>query len=353
MNDAPTSDTKRFPGWLKGGCIGCLALAALGVLAIGLGVVFELRQAAREPEIETVERSIELPGQAAIEADGTVADGTVATDTGAVEQPPGGGALADMPDIPPIQTSPALGVENDTMAGRLVLDLSAGTFVIRPGEPGEPMRLEADFDTGSFEVEESFDSDDTGGWIYRVSFGPKGGFFGLLRGKENRNHLELVVPRGRPLSIEGDIGLGRSEIDLGGLWLDSVDLELGAGEHELEFSEPTRRPLELLQLKGSMGELTLRGVGNASPKKVAVEQGFGESSIDLRGPWLQDSEVDVDFGFGACRVRLPEGVRVEVERGEVSMGEQRVVRRDEDDLPPDAPTLVIRASGSAGELRID
>jgi len=97
----------------------------------------------------------------------------------------------------------------------------------------------------------------------------------------------------------------------------------------------------------------VRSLGAASPGVVDVKHGMGEVLLDLKGDWRNDAQVRTDFSMGSCRVWLPKGVRVEIERASVSLGERSIDKADYSDLPADAPTIKLRASGSMGELRIE
>ena len=48
-----------------------------------------------------------------------------------------------------------------------------------------------------------------------------------------------------------------------------------------------------------------------------LDIGAGSVSLDLRGPWAGDAEIDIQGGVGETQLQLPQdvGVRVEVERG--------------------------------------
>ncbi|MEM1204380.1 MAG: hypothetical protein AAGN66_14200 [Acidobacteriota bacterium] len=320
-------------GCFKYGCIGCAS-----VLAIGIGLVFLVGalQVTSDREPEPAQRRAEraLPPAPTPPA----YSGTDGPDT--VEVAPGDGfAAAPSPEA----------------TGTLVLDLAMGDFNIVPGPADQPLRVDADFDAGSFQLEEEFTSGDDGHWTYEVSFGSKGGFFGLMLGGGNNTHNEvtITVPRGHPIDIIGNIAMGESKVDLSGLWVREVHLELKAGDHFVEFREPLPFPMDRFEVKSSMGEVEIRGLGEASPERVEVQHSMGEMFLDLQGAWRRDARVEADFSMGECRVWLPEGVHLDLAEARVSMGEARTDRTVTDDLPEDAPTLTLAASGSMGSLRVE
>ncbi len=240
-------------------------------------------------------------------------------------------------------------------AGRVVLDLRMGEFVIRPGPADEPIRIDADYDAGTFELTEELTSDDDGSWTYEVSFGSKRGFLGMILGGGRHNvdnRIEITIPRGHPIDLVGEISMGEFEADLGGLWVRRVDFELGLGDHFIEFRDPLPYPMESFRAEASMGSVEVRSLGDASPATVEVEHSMGELFLDLKGAWQGDAEVEIGFSMGECRVWLPENVRVDIEKASVGLGESSI-DRPRTDLPEDAPSLTLRLNGSMGEANIE
>ena len=311
-------------GCFRTGCFGCLGLIILAVVLPLAWAFIEMARGVPDLNRETQATSQILPG-----ADGTSLPGV----------PPPGTAMANM------------------AAGHVEVDFSTGEFNIQAGPPGQPIRVEADFDAGTYELVEEYTSQGELGWTYHVSFRPKVSWLRmLLAGSEGQeNSITLILPQGVPMRLTGDIGIGESNLDLGGLWLTQVDLGLGIGEHSVNFDEPLLYPMEDLRLSSSIGEVKVRRIGNASPSKVLLEHSLGEVSYDLRGAWLVDSEVDVACGIGECKVRLPGGdVNVDLVRASVTIGEQRSPDRDRlNQAGPDAPTVRVDATASLGELVVD
>ncbi|MEL7060014.1 MAG: hypothetical protein AAGN46_08320 [Acidobacteriota bacterium] len=252
----------------------------------------------------------------------------------------------DLPDFP----------RDEVAAGELALDLSYGEFEVRPGPVGEPIRVEADFDSRRFTLREEMTERDDGTWRYSVGFAPRGGFLGLLMrpGSGPANRVTVVVPQGHPLSLVGSVGLGESSFDLTGLWLETVDLEAKMGEVLVEFREPSPVPMTSFDMRSRMGEVEIRGLGSASPRAVNVQHRMGELLLDLAGPWVRDAEIETSVRMGESNIWVPSDVRVEIDTARVEMGGLRLPRFDEsDNLPEDSPTLRLRAQGGMGELSIE
>lgn len=236
--------------------------------------------------------------------------------------------------------------------GRVILDVSLANFKIIPTPPGTPVRLDAHYNSGSYKLEETFASSGELGWTYRLTFGKRSMFQFFHIDPDNR--LELYLPEGTPIVLEGQLGGGKSQLELGGLWIESVDLEIGIGDHSIDFAKPLAVPMTRFEIDGSIGKLYVRRLGNASPATARVSQRIGELYVDLRGSWQADSEVIVNSNIGDCRVQLPpNGIGLELLRASIRLGESdtRKARRRAE-VPAGAPVVRLRVSHSLGELRL-
>jgi hypothetical protein len=198
--------------------------------------------------------------------------------------------------------------------GRLILDFTVGEFSIRPGRAGEPIRVEANYDTSAYVLEETFESDANASWVYRLTFRETGvirdGGLRVLFGASYPD-LRVHIPPDVPIELLGRFGKGGADIELGGLWLTEIDLELEKGALDVNIGEPLVEPARTLRVHGKQGGMSMSRIGNASPSEVDIFWQQGGSSVDLRGEWVNDSEVTVRSRMGGNRLQLPRGVRIE------------------------------------------
>jgi hypothetical protein len=281
--------------WLKYGCFGCLGCLGLLILFVaGMFGVAALR--ARNEQVTKRELTPDLP----------------APITTPEAQPE---AIAELDEATP---------------GRVVLDLRHSGFVIAPGEPGEPLRVEATFDERSYELVERFEPEADPGWIYEVTFRRKG--FSLITAMKEalggtQPEVYIFLPPDIPFALEIDGRQGAVEAELGGLWLTSAELDFNQGALEVGFSEPLRAPMEELKIEISMGAIEAASLGNASPAVLDVEFSMGGAEIDLRGQWVQDSQISIDHRMGGGIVRLPDNVLIEgLDRGGLRVEPQAEIK---------------------------
>jgi hypothetical protein len=234
-------------------------------------------------------------------------------------------------------------------AGTVELDVRYAELIVVPGRPGEPIRLEADYDAAKFELEQSLVENAGGVWTYRLEFGLRRSLWLSMMGTSS-NRLRLFLPPGVPFRVQGEVRMGAGEFELGGLAVRSVDLECRMGGLLLAFSDPLPEPMERLAVSGRMGGGEIGRLGNASPRLVSVEQRMGGFELDLRGAWRDDSTIRLDFGMGGASVLSTDEANVRIGERSVSMGDLQVADLGEPD--PALPTITIDVVGAMGGVDI-
>jgi hypothetical protein len=289
--------------WFRYGCFGCLGLVAILILACAalftvawIGVRSEkVENRTLAPEVS----SVALPGEVA-----------------------GGGGV--------------------------FVEVAQAELILGPAGPGESLRVEATYDTNTYALEESFAPGGEGEpWSYRLSLRRTSGggwtdvFKPLLGGSQP--HMHLYLPPDVPVDLGVDIEQGGASMRLGGLWLTSTDVDVQQGGLDLRVEEPLHQPVERMSISTAMGGGHLGDLGNASPKKLDLRYSMGGMTIDLRGQWLNDSDITIDGSMGGGSVWLPDDVILEgLDRGGIEAPA-------DPELKP--PTLRFTATSAMGELK--
>ena len=156
----------------------------------------------------------------------------------------------------------------------------------------------------------------------------------------------VEIPRDLPFALETKMKGGYLELDLAGLELTTASVELDRGVLGLIVSAPLDGPMERLSVKGRMGTMMLRSLGNASPKELHMQHGIGVARVDLSGRWLRDADVNFQVAFGDGELRLPNGVNIEGLDG-VPL---RLLRPADEEIP--TPTLRISTHFDMGDIRV-
>jgi hypothetical protein len=141
--------------------------------------------------------------------------------------------------------------------------------------------------------------------------------WGVPSGGRARNEWELEFSPEIPLDMALTIGAGDGELDFSDLRIRDLRMEAGAGDFYVTFGTPNEIEMPACTIRSGAARLELRQVGNASPARMAVQGGAGNTKLDLTGAWRASSEIDVVSGVGQLTILVPAdtGARVRIKGG--------------------------------------
>lgn len=243
----------------------------------------------------------------------------------------------------------------------LDIDLEDGVFEVRPGPPGSDVRIDGAYARGYYHlVHERVASTAERGDLITVRLQRARSLLIQLvahamdRFPSAPNDLTVSIPRGAPLSVDLTIRAGESRVDLGGLSLTDLVVDLAMGEHRLDFSEPLAVAPHRVRLAGGMGEIRFERLGNARAVELEAAGHMGSVLVDLGGSWPVGTVADLTLKnlMGELRLEAPDALRiVHVAEGapDAEGGGPASTSGDRD---PDAPTLRLHVSNTMGETRV-
>jgi hypothetical protein len=320
---------KKMSGWQKAGLfagIGCLSIVVLVVVGALVAVMWARSTIAQygDPNPTRSERTIALPAPR-------------------VASP--GGATAKS------------AASNTTEPLRLTVTLEDGDFTVQPGAPGSQLKVDGTYAQGLYELTE--ESSDEAGGARTIRFHSKAPAWArLLSGIGNnsgtRPRLTVAIPAGVPINLSLRVGQGESKIDLGGLALKDLRLDVAMGNHQVDFKEPVVPGLRAMRVSASMGNVSIDHLGNAGAQTIDASGSMGNLVADLGGNWQKEAEADVSFrhSMGELTVNVPTQVRLEAN---VTSSQGKADDRSSDSREtqdPAAPKLRLRVSTSMGDSHI-
>ncbi len=190
----------------------------------------------------------------------------------------------------------------------LQCDLGAGEFSISPGDMAEAAIINITYNPRR--IEYYVDSEEKRGKCY------------IELESEHRSHShmdsddniwDIVLSTRYETSIEMDIGACEAEIDLGGIPLKELTIDVGAASAVFEFSAPNPIRLEEIDIDAGASSIEIIRLGNANFEYFNFDGGAGSFDLDLRGKYEGESEVSIDIGLGSADITLPEDVPVRIE----------------------------------------
>ena len=328
---------KKLSGWQKVGLfagIGCFSFVALLVVGFAIAVFYAKSTLADlgDTTPTQVERTI------------------------AIQSPTAEAPLPITAEAPPRGTKPAGATASEPM--QLTMDLREGTFTIKPGEPNGRVQVEGRFSEALYELTQKTETEN-GKPHTTIRFRSKAPAWarmlaGVGNREDNRPELTLRIPPAVPIDLTLNVSMGESRIDLGGLTLGELGLDLSMGNHEVDFRQPVVDGVKRLRLSARMGNVTVENLGNARAKSVDASGSMGNLTANLDGAWQPGSEAEMSFtqSMGEVRVNVPTKIRLEADVRD-SDGERHNVPADADETKdPKAPIVKMRVSSSMGQARV-
>jgi len=189
---------------------------------------------------------------------------------------------------------------------------SRGDFSLSAGEEGEVYNLELNYDSRALSRSIDYHTIGERG-VLDVEVRRKRGF--KLR-KYPETSLYLKLTPALPTSIELSMGACEGTIDLSGLRIVDLEIDVGAGEMEVYFDQPNPESLRQMKIEAGVGELEVHSLGNSNCQLILFEGGLGEFLLDFSGDWQRDARAEIEMGLGDLTVRLPRdlGVKLMVDK---------------------------------------
>jgi len=321
---------KKMTGWQKAGLfagVGCFSILAILVIGITIAVVRARSMVADlgDPTPRRVERSISL------------------ADTAAAS-----------PERAPASAPAPTGSE----PLRLELNLQEATFNIQPGPPGSEVKVDGTFAEGLYELKEDRETGPGGQPRTTISFKAKApGWARMLAGwgggGAGAPRVNVVIPRDTPIDLSLHVSLGNSQIDLGGLSLSDLDVDLSMGNHRLGFKEPLAQGPKRVNLSARMGNISVGNLGNARASSIVATGSMGNLTADLGGSWQPGGDIDVSFtqSMGELTLRAPTTLKLDASVN-ASQGQFENPSATDETTDPKAPVLRLRANTSMGNGRV-
>jgi hypothetical protein len=126
---------------------------------------------------------------------------------------------------------------------------------------------------------------------------------------ENKWDLKLGD---QPMNLKINAGAYQGDIDLGGLSLNSLEVNDGAADTHLKFSEPNKTKMETLRYITGASSVKLSGLANANFTSMIFRSGAGDYTLDFSGALQRDAVVTVESGFSQLVIIVPEGTSAKV-----------------------------------------
>jgi len=115
-----------------------------------------------------------------------------------------------------------------------------------------------------------------------------------------------------PLSIEAELGAGKSDFDFSGLNINELSISTGASSSSLNFDEKNKGEIDDLRIETGVSKFTAENLNNANFRKMSFDGGVGSYYLNFGGSLNRTVDVEVNVGLGAVTLVIPQNIGVKV-----------------------------------------
>lgn len=193
----------------------------------------------------------------------------------------------------------------DTVAD-VELSFGAGEIILNPGAQNALIEGTATYNVGDFEPEVNVFGNNI-----QISQGEL-----EIRGipdfdKRIVNEWDLQLGDA-PMELKITAGAYQGDYDLGGLALHALEINDGAAQANLSFSEENLIMMDSFRYTTGASDVRLTGLANANFEKMIFRGGAGSFRLDFSGNLQQDASVEIESGISSLTIIIPEGTNTEI-----------------------------------------
>jgi hypothetical protein len=171
---------------------------------------------------------------------------------------------------------------------------------------------------------------------------------------------ELEFGKERPFALTIETGASEFDIDLGGVPVNRLKVQQGAGRFELDFTTPNPEPMELLEVSSGAAGIELENLANANFSEMRLSGGAAGYDLNFGGALLRDAEAKIEAGLSSVEIEIPAStaakVVAETTLGSVDVGDGFTKREDafwtEAGMAGNEPLMTIHAGVRLGALQL-
>jgi hypothetical protein len=149
------------------------------------------------------------------------------------------------------------------------------------------------------------------------------------------NIWDMVFSTRYEAEIGFELGACTAEIDLGGIPIIQLDMQIGAAEGLLEFSRPNPTRADRVTFETGASKFTVEKLGNANFKRMDFEGGVGKFKLDFSGEYTGKSKARISVGLGAVTILIPRDLPVRIEAEDSFLSHVDFINADDYDIDDD------------------
>jgi hypothetical protein len=190
-------------------------------------------------------------------------------------------------------------------------DMTAGVFEIRTDDIDNIAKADIRYDPRRIDIMAEYEKEDSIGYL-DLGCEP-------IRKSDidtDDSYWELTLPRKYRTEMTIKLGACQADIDLGGMPLELIEMDVGAAEVLLIFSQPNPSAAERMIFEAGAADFAIEKLGNANFKRLSFDGGIGKFEFDFSGEYHYKCRASISVGLGKAIIRIPRDLPVRIDAEE-------------------------------------
>jgi hypothetical protein len=188
-------------------------------------------------------------------------------------------------------------------------EFGAGDLTITPADLAEAARVKIIYDPRKFDYDIDYEVRGSIGHLDMESSTHRRSI------KNAKNRWDVQLSSRHPCELDLDIGACEAEIDLGGIPITDLMMDIGAASGTIDFSKKNPERMEDLDIDIGASSIDISNLGNANFEYFSFSNGAASSTLDFHGDWTGDAMVKLEIGLGSADLIIPKDLPVRIETG--------------------------------------
>jgi hypothetical protein len=192
-------------------------------------------------------------------------------------------------------------LDDPTNTAKVTIAFGAGRLNIDSGGTDALLAGTATFNVADIRPELSIDEE-----LIRLEQGNLdfNGIPSFSNGLENQWDL---VFGDAPIELVINAGAYSGRFELGGLSIERLEINDGAADVNVAFSQPNRTTMSLFEYTTGASNISIEGLANTNCEDLVFKSGAGSYTLDFSGELMRDMVVFIESGVSSVTIILPEG----------------------------------------------
>lgn len=128
----------------------------------------------------------------------------------------------------------------------------------------------------------------------------------------DKNVWNLEFSTRVPATYDIEMGLGEGNLNFTKIPVQDLRLQCGLSDVKMRFEENNPENMKALDVSTGLGNVEVRGLGNANMERFDVECGLGNTELIFNGKLTREARGKIRVGLGSVTIKMPDNIAVEV-----------------------------------------